>query len=112
YGLTFRFHDRPQLVWGTVRLADNAADSLGVPALSQKASNTLSSAGAAWALGFAHRAGWGRRSLGFNLVGSGISHHFAGRRALAGIHNCVLLCLEKNPNPQSISERSARWMSY
>src|SRR6266576_2096117 len=78
-GFTFCFHDRAQLVWGTVRLADDVVNSSGVPALSQTASNALSSAGAAWTLGIAHRAGRSRSSVGPDLVGSAITHSPAGR---------------------------------
>src|SRR5206468_7580 len=106
-GFTFCFHDRAQLVWGTVRLADDVVNSSGVPALSQTASNALSSAGAAWTLGIAHRAGRSRSGVGLHLVGSGISHYPTGRGTLAGVRHRVLFCLEKNPNRQSIPERSA-----
>ncbi len=93
-------------------MAHDVIDSPGVPPLPQTARKAASTAGAPRTLGVAPGAGRGNSSLGFNLVGPGISHYAAGRGTLAGFHHGVLLCLEKSLVPQASSWRSTRWMNF
>src|SRR5260370_40246565 len=93
-------------------MADDVIDSSCVSSLSPTAGKTIPLAGAAWAVGVPHRVGRRIGSLDLNLVGSGISHYLAGRRALAGFQLGMLLCLGKNPVAHAGPGRTARWMDF
>ena len=76
-----------------VRVADDLADSPGLPPLPQTAGTTLPSTGSSRAVGLPRGVGRRIGGAGVNLVGSGISHYLVGRNSVAGVHHALLLDL-------------------